>query len=119
MWLPLGESRALHVLRNPRYAGAYAFGKSATHRTGGGRATFRVLPRERWHALIPGAHEGYITWPQYEQHQRQVRRQCVGPRSRSAPVAPREGPALLQGLAVCGRCGERDDACATTRATGA
>lgn len=46
VWLPLGESRALHVLRNPRYAGAYAFGKSVTRRTGEGRPTFRVLPRE-------------------------------------------------------------------------
>jgi hypothetical protein len=90
-------SRALHVLRNPRYAGAYAFGKSATHRTGGGRVTFRVLPRERWHALIPGAHEGYITWPQYEDNQRQV---ADNARARGADrrlFVPREGPALLQG----------------------
>lgn len=105
VWLPLGESRALHVLRNPRYAGAYAFGKSATHRTGGGRAIFRVLPRERWHTLIPGAHEGYITWPQYEHNQRQVAdNACVRGADRRLFV-PREGPALLQGLAVCGRCG--------------
>lgn len=105
VWLPLGESRALHVLRNPRYAGAYAFGKSATRRTGGGRVTFRVLPRERWHALIPGAHEGYITWPQYEQHQRQVADNAQARGADRRLFVPREGPALLQGLAVCGRCG--------------
>ena len=96
VWLPLGESRALHVLRNPRYAGAYAFGKSATHRTGGGR-TFRVLPRERWHALIPSAHEGDITWPQYEHNQRQV---ADNARARGADrrlFVPREGPALRRG----------------------
>jgi len=105
LWRPLGESRALHVLRNPRYAGAYAFGKSATRRTGGGRVTFRVLPRERWHALIPGAHEGYITWPQYEQNQRQVADNACARGADRRLFVPREGPALLQGLAVCGRCG--------------
>jgi DNA invertase Pin-like site-specific DNA recombinase len=105
VWLPLGESRALHVLRNPRYAGAYAFGKSSTRRTGEGRPTFQVLPRERWHALIPGAHEGYIAWPQYEQHQRQLADNAQARGADRRTFVPREGPALLQGLAVCGRCG--------------
>ena len=105
VWLPLGESRALHVLRNPRYAGAYAFGKSSTRRTGDGRHTFQVLPRERWHALIPGAHEGYIAWPQYEQHQRQLADNAQARGADRRTCVPREGPALLQGLAVCGRCG--------------
>jgi DNA invertase Pin-like site-specific DNA recombinase len=105
VWLPLGESRALHVLRNPRYAGAYAFGKSSTRRTGEGRHTFQVLPRERWHALIPGAHEGYIAWPQYEQHQRQLADNAQARGADRRTCVPREGPALRQGLAVCGRCG--------------
>lgn len=105
VWLPLGESRALHVLRNPRYAGAYAFGKSSTRRTGDGRHTFQVLPRERWHALIPGAHAGYIAWPQYEQHQRQLADNAQARGADRRTCVPREGPALLQGLAVCGRCG--------------
>lgn len=105
VWLPLGESRALHVLRNPRYAGAYAFGKSSTRRTGDGRHTFQVLPRERWHALIPGAHAGYIAWAQYEQHQRQLADNAQARGGDRRTFVPREGPALLQGLAVCGRCG--------------
>jgi len=105
VWLPLGESRALHVLHNPRYAGAYAFGKSSTRRNGAGRHTFQVLPRERWHALIPGAHEGYIAWPQYEQHQRQLADNAHASGADRRTFVPREGPALLQGLAVCGRCG--------------
>lgn len=104
-WLPLGESRALHVLRNPRYAGAYAFGKSATRRNAQGRPTFRVLPRESWHALIPGAHDGYISWPQYEQHQRQVADNARASGADRRTFVTREGPAVLQGLAVCGRCG--------------
>jgi len=105
VWRPLGATRALHVLHNPRYAGAYAFGKSATRRTGPGRSTFRVLPRERWHTLIPGAHAGYISWQCYEQNQRQLAENARACGAERRTCVPREGPALLQGLAVCGVCG--------------
>ena len=97
MWLPLGESRALHVLRNPRYAGAYAFGKSATRRTGDGRHPFQVLPRERWLALIPGAHAGYFAWAQYEQHQRQLADNAQARGGDRRTCVPREGPTLRPG----------------------
>jgi Recombinase zinc beta ribbon domain len=55
---------------------------------------------------IREAHEGYITWDQYEAHLAQLAANSqayIPPRLRP----PREGPALLQGLALCGRCGAR------------
>jgi len=65
------------------------------------------LPREEWTALIPNAHAGYITWEDFEENQRRLREnaQANGADRRRSP--PREGPALLQGLAVCGICGDR------------
>jgi hypothetical protein len=65
------------------------------------------LPREEWTALIPNAHVGYITWEDFEENQRRLREnaQANGADRRRSP--PREGPALLQGLAVCGICGDR------------
>jgi len=65
-----------------------------------------VLPRERWHALIPGAHEGDITWPQYEQNHRQVADNAWARGADRRLFVPREGLALLQGLAVCGHSGD-------------
>jgi hypothetical protein len=64
------------------------------------------LPREEWTALIPNAHVGYITWEDFEENQRRLREkaQANGADRRRSP--PREGPALLQGLAVCGICGD-------------
>jgi hypothetical protein len=52
-------------------------------------------------------HPGYITWQQYERNIEQLKQnsQTYGHDRRRSP--PREGPALLQGLIVCGRCGER------------
>jgi hypothetical protein len=64
------------------------------------------LPREQW-ILLPGIHPGYITWDEYEDNLRrlQANAQARGSDRRRSP--PREGPALLQGLAICGVCGER------------
>jgi hypothetical protein len=65
------------------------------------------LPREQWHTVILGAHPGYISWANYEENLACLHEnaQANGAERRKSP--PREGPALLQGLIVCGRCGER------------
>jgi len=102
---------AIHaVLSNPVYAGAYAYGKSRTEQfvdeQGLVRKRIRMLPRSKWAVLIPGHHEGYIDWPTFEAHQ-----QRLGTNTRPQPHEPggalREGAALLQGLATCGRCGRK------------
>jgi Recombinase/Recombinase zinc beta ribbon domain len=106
-WVPLQHGRALWVLHNPRFAGAFFFGRSRHRRTGETRSVIERLPRDEWTALIPNAHAGYITWQEFEENQRRLREnaQAIGGDRRRSP--PREGPALLQGLAVCGRCGDR------------
>jgi len=106
-WSPLLHWRALRILGNPRYAGAFAYGRTSTRRSTGGRTVVRQLPRQEWHTLILNAHPAYITWADYEENLRRLREnaQAQGKERRKSP--PREGPALLQGLVVCGRCGER------------
>jgi DNA invertase Pin-like site-specific DNA recombinase len=107
LWDDLEHSRALEVLHNPRYAGAFFFGRTRQRRTPDGGCRFETLAREEWIALVPGAHPGYIAWDEYEENQRRLREnsQAQGVERRQSP--PREGPALLQGLVLCGRCGER------------
>ena len=107
LWVPLEHARALWLLHNPRYAGAFFFGRSRQRHRTETRAVFERLPRDEWTALIPAAHAGYITWDDFEENQRRLREnsQAAGSDRRRSP--PREGPALLQGLAVCGRCGDR------------
>jgi hypothetical protein len=65
------------------------------------------LPAEEWIALIRDAHEGYISWEEYEENLRRLRENAclLGDDRQAGP--PREGPALLQGLAICSVCGER------------
>ena len=106
-WLPLRHHRVLQVLHNPRYAGAFTYGRRRGRRGPDGRTQHTVQPRDAWTALIPDAHPGYISWDTYEDNQRRLAEaaQAHGEERRASP--PREGPALLQGLIVCGRCGNR------------
>lgn len=107
VWGDLEFSRALWILHNPRYAGAFFFGRSRQRRHGDRTGTFERLPREQWTALMPGAHAGYITWEEFEENQRRLRENSQARGSDRKRSPPREGPALLQGLAICGVCGER------------
>jgi DNA invertase Pin-like site-specific DNA recombinase len=107
VWGLLGHSRSLQVLRNPRYAGAYVFGRTKACRRPTGRGGYKPQPQEKWHTLILDAHPGYISWQQYQDHL-QTLHACArthGEDRRHSP--PGQGPALLQGLVVCGVCGRR------------
>lgn len=75
-------------------------------RTADGKIHIQDVPRSEWIAFVPEAHVGYITFEDYERNEAQlaVNSQAYAPK-RFSP--PREGPALLQGLLICGRCGER------------
>lgn len=105
VWGPLDMARSVEVLRNPRYAGAFVFGRRREKINAQGRRVVRKVARENWHALVVGAHVGYLCWEEYEANQNRLRHnaQAVGAEHRQTP--PREGPALLQGLVLCGRCG--------------
>jgi DNA invertase Pin-like site-specific DNA recombinase len=108
VWVTLQRSTVMRVLNNPRYAGAFFFGRTrGRRRPEGGRPTSsKMVPREQWHALIRDAHPGYITWEVYEANLRKLE-ENVRKHPIHLKVPPREGPALLQGLALCGNCGRR------------
>ena len=107
VWKPLDLTTVVRVLHNPRYAGAFAYGRRRTDRAPGGGSRTRKVAREQWHSLVPDVHEGYIGWDEFERNEQQLRRSALayGLENRRSP--PREGPALLQGLVLCGVCGGR------------
>jgi DNA invertase Pin-like site-specific DNA recombinase len=107
VWIPLTYSVALHVLHNPRYAGAYAYGRIKWRKTVDGRSQSRKVPRDEWITLQRDAHAGYITWEQYDAHERRLRECSAAYALEQRRSPPREGPSLLQGIVVCGRCGAR------------
>lgn len=106
-WKALGHDHVLAVLHNPRYAGAYFYGRRRQITDAQGRTHTIVKPREEWTVFIPDAHDGYISLERFEANQAVLAANAAsrGDDRRASP--PREGPALLQGLVVCGRCGRR------------
>ena len=107
VWGPLIHTRALQLLHHPIYAGAYSFGRTRRVHNQHGRFHSQKLPRDQWTVFIPDAHEGYISFEQFEKnvHQLQANAQTQGQDRASRP--PGEGPALLQGLIVCANCGRK------------
>jgi hypothetical protein len=105
-WAPLRHWRVLRTLHNPRYAGAFAYGQRRTRKTADGKTTTRAVPREQW-TLIPDSHPGYISFEQHEHNLRTLAANATAHGTDRAGGPAREGTALLQGLAVCGRCGRR------------
>jgi DNA invertase Pin-like site-specific DNA recombinase len=101
---PLTISTAIRTLNNPRYAGAYVYGRRQYRRAVDGKKQLRNRERNDWLACIPNAHPGYIAWEQFQQNLNTLQTNGRGYEvARASP--PREGTALLQGRAVCGRCG--------------
>ena len=101
---PLTASAAIRMLHNPRYAGAYAYGRRKYRKTVQGNKVSPIHDWNDWPACIPDSHPGYISWEQYQENLSILKSNSQGyETARKSP--PREGPALLQGSAVCGRCG--------------
>jgi DNA invertase Pin-like site-specific DNA recombinase len=110
-WVDPSYIAVYHVLTNPVYAGAYAYGKSRHEVTldasGARKKRVRKLPRSQWSVLIPSHHEGFIDWGTYESNRARITANTHPQPHQSGGGAVREGSALLQGLAVCGQCGRR------------
>lgn len=95
-----------NLLHNPIYAGAYAYGRRPTDprkKIPGRPSTGRtVAPMEDWEVLIKDRLPAYISWAQYERNLRQLKANTA-----QSMGAVRQGPSLLSGLIICGRCGLR------------
>jgi excisionase family DNA binding protein len=99
-----------HMLTNPIYAGAYAFGRTASRVTieAGRKRIVRGFRREQsaWDTLILDHHESYIDWAEFERNQRLISDNANG-RSFMSRGSVRRGEALLAGLLRCGHCGRK------------
>ena len=99
-----------HILTNPIYAGAYAFGKTASrvHLQNGRKRVVRGFKRDRaeWEALIIDHHEGYISWAEFERNQRLIA-DNAGNKGLMLRRAVNRGDMLLAGLLRCGHCGRK------------
>jgi DNA invertase Pin-like site-specific DNA recombinase len=105
---PLEHSRVLGILHNPRYAGAFVYGRTRQRQARlGGQLRYRRLKRDEWTVFLPNMHPGYIAWEEFEANQAKLLANANGFGEDRRKSPPREGAALLQGLVICGVCGLR------------
>ena len=106
VWQVMTHRLAIQTLHNPRYAGVYCFGRRRQWTDINGKTHIRFLPRDQWRFVKKDAHPGYLTWEEFLSNQQRLieNHQQHGTGERKAGP-PREGPALLQGLLICGKCG--------------
>ena len=99
----------ISVLKNPFYAGAYAYGKSEKRTEivdGRARKSYgHGKPLEEWEVLLKDHRDGYIDWAEFERNQKQLAVNAYG--KVGGAKSGRGGRALLAGLLSCGRCGRR------------
>ena len=113
-WRSLSSNLALRILHNPRYAGAYVYGRTKTYQRSSGGISRARRKRDQWHTLLKDAHPAYISWDEFEANQARLAANA----SRAAGGAVREGCALLQGIVLCGQCGRNFATTYKQKATG-
>jgi DNA invertase Pin-like site-specific DNA recombinase len=109
-WSAPRPSHILAILHNPTYAGTYVYGRRApTVELVDGEAVRHSvrLPIDKWHIVHRDHHPAYIQWEEFVSNQRLLASNRVRWETPDCHGAVRAGEALLQGLVLCGRCGQR------------
>jgi hypothetical protein len=95
------------MLKNPAYAGAYVYGRATQDptRRRPGRSHSGIIRRQPadWPICLRDAYPAYLSWDEFMANQARLRDNQSRLREDRRGV-PRQGQALLQGIARCGRC---------------
>lgn len=109
-WITASYHAIHRVLTNPVYAGVYAYGKTRQEcivdEIGQIKKRTRRIPQSQWSVFIQDHHKGFIDWKTYKMIQDRIAKN-IRPVPHKTCGAVREGSALLQGLATCGKCGRK------------
>jgi len=108
-WTSIRYRNVISVLKNPFYAGVYAYGKSEKRTSlveGRLRKTYKHRkPLDQWDVMVKEHHAAYIDWAEFERNQKQLAVNAYG--RVGGAKSGRGGRALLAGMLCCGRCGRR------------
>lgn len=108
-WREPTVSSVSSMVRNPTYAGAYAYGKTrfVPQKTASHKRYKQRIDQDQWKVLIQDRHPAYVTWEQFMTIQETLENNLVKYNSLNSSGTPRQGAALLQGIVYCGKCGHQ------------
>jgi len=111
IWGRLTDGRVLDILKNPTYAGVYAFGRHRTVKELSSEGIIQCrtvrVPMSDWMVNIRDHHEGYISWDEFLENQKILEMNRTNGEQTLLKGPVREGLTLLQGLLICGTCGRK------------
>jgi DNA invertase Pin-like site-specific DNA recombinase len=108
VWRTPTVAAVLAILRNPAYAGTFAYGKTQTQvPPGGGRPQQRRRPLSEWKVIVHDRYPAYVTWETFERIEAILDDNYAAYEHHRRRGVPRQGAALLQGMVYCGRCGHK------------
>jgi hypothetical protein len=107
-WVTPTYQMIQQVLTNPAYAGLFVFGRRIQQTRPGlpPEVHSHRRPIEDWDIVVPDVYPPYISRAQYEANRETLRTNMYN-FVKKQRGAPREGPGLLTGIVVCGKCGRR------------
>jgi DNA invertase Pin-like site-specific DNA recombinase len=108
VWRPPTIGAVLRALKNPAYAGAFVYGRTRSIRDVVATASRpKRLPREQWRIVVKDKYPAYVSWETFEKIQAMLRDNYAEYDRNKTRGVPRDGEALLHGIAYCGVCGHK------------
>jgi DNA invertase Pin-like site-specific DNA recombinase len=108
VWRSPTVAAVIAILRNPAYAGTFAYGKTQTQvPPGGGRPQQRRRPLAEWKVIVHDRYPAYVTWETFARIAALLDDNYAAYEHNRRRGVPRHGAALLQGIVYCGRCGHK------------
>ena len=97
------------ILKNPAYAGSFAYGRSRVTRHGPSPIdkSIKKVPQNEWKILIHNKYPAYIIWETFEKIQLMLKDNYAEYDRNKTRGIPRDGEALLHGIVYCGECGHK------------
>jgi excisionase family DNA binding protein len=109
-WAPATPWMIARILKDPVYAGVYAFGRTKRRVIlDGGQKRVLKLRRcrpEDWEVFLLDHHAAYLSWQEFVKNQETLAHNR-NQRGEAVQGSARKGKGLLAGLIRCGRCGRK------------